>query len=98
MATNAIKYGALSGPEGEVRIDWKLESDPADPVLRIDWTEHGGPHVTQPKRKGFGQVVIKQMIEQTLGAKATIDYPATGVRWSMRAPASKIVANIVDRV
>jgi two-component system CheB/CheR fusion protein len=91
LATNAVKYGALSVSAGEVHIDWRLESGSAGLVLRLDWTEQGGPRVNQPKRKGFGQVVLKQMIEQALAAEAKIDYPATGVRWSMRASASKLM-------
>ena len=92
LATNAVKYGALSGSAGEVRIDWSLESGPSGQLLRLDWTEQGGPEVAEPKRKGFGQVVIKDMIEHDLGAEATIDYAPTGVRWSMRAPLSRLVA------
>jgi PAS domain S-box-containing protein len=91
LTTNAMKYGALSNSEGVVRVDWRIEADPAAPVLRLDWTEHGGPEVAEPQRKGFGQVVIKHMIEQALSATTTIEYPATGVRWSMRAPAASVV-------
>jgi PAS domain S-box-containing protein len=91
LTTNAVKYGALSGQEGEVRVSWRIESDPAGPILRLDWTEQGGPRVAEPERKGFGQTVITQMVEQALSATTTIEYPPTGVRWSMAAPVSKLI-------
>ncbi len=97
LTTNAVKYGALSGPDGEVCIDWAIEPDPGGPTLRLNWMERGGPHVAQPKRNGFGQVVLKQMIEQAISATTTIEYAPTGVRWSMRAPASRVLNIMTDR-
>ncbi len=41
LATNAIKYGALSSPDGQVCIDWSLK----DEELVICWIENGGPKV-----------------------------------------------------
>jgi two-component sensor histidine kinase len=97
LTTNAVKYGALSSPDGEVFISWAIEPDPGGPVLRLNWMEHGGPHVAQPKRSGFGQVVLKQMVEQALSATTTIEYAPAGVKWSMRAPASRALNIMADR-
>ena len=74
MATNAAKYGALSAPKGTVRIAWVLEmaqgrkdaaedGEDANPRLRIQWSEAGGPEVVgMPERLGFGTRVIDQLI------------------------------------
>ena len=98
LTTNAVKYGALSAPYGEVRVFWRLEPDLAEPILRVEWTEQGGPPVAPPQRKGFGQVVIKQMVEQALSATATIEYPPAGLRWSLRAPAARVLGPGADRL
>ncbi len=54
LATNAAKYGALSRPEGRVRVSWRAEGDD----LHIDWAEEGGPPVVAPSRAGFGSRLI----------------------------------------
>src|SRR3982074_871595 len=50
LATNAAKYGSLSGPTGKIDISWQI--DVSDNLL-LHWTESGGPHVAEPMRKGF---------------------------------------------
>jgi two-component sensor histidine kinase len=50
LATNAAKYGALSGPEGTLSVRWSL----AGQQLTVDWAEHGGPAVAAPVTRGFG--------------------------------------------
>lgn len=54
LATNALKYGALSLPQGRVLIDWSLEAD----VARLVWREVGGPPVAEPAQKGFGSRLL----------------------------------------
>jgi two-component sensor histidine kinase len=64
LATNAVKYGALSVPNGEVNLKWSHE---ANGRLHLRWTETGGPVVQEPTRKGFGGRIIEQMIAQQKG-------------------------------
>jgi PAS domain S-box-containing protein len=52
LATNAVKHGALSVPEGRVSVRWALEA-PGGPLL-LDWQEIGGPPVREPEETGFG--------------------------------------------
>jgi two-component sensor histidine kinase len=58
LATNAVKYGALSCEEGSVMITWNVDSSP-DPTVHLDWQEQGGPEVVEPKRKGFGSKLVR---------------------------------------
>jgi PAS domain S-box-containing protein len=64
LATNAGKYGSLSGSEGQVDLQWVHTAD-RHVVLR--WIETGGPPVEPPTRTGFGSRVIVGMIEQIKG-------------------------------
>jgi PAS domain S-box-containing protein len=59
LATNAIKYGALSSPEGRVRITWGTTGDGGDSRLVFHWREQGGPPVVAPKRQGFGSTLLR---------------------------------------
>lgn len=52
LATNAIKYGALSRPEGRVRFHWEIKPENG-PILSIEWRESGGPPVVAPSRFGY---------------------------------------------
>jgi PAS domain S-box-containing protein len=75
LATNAAKYGALSGVEGQVTLDW---SHAADGLLTLHWTEKGGPPVKAPTRHGFGGRVIERMIGDLKG-KAHFDWRPQGI-------------------
>lgn len=58
LCINALKYGALSRPEGRVTIAWHC--DPADPaVTRLSWREEGGPAVVAPGRRGLGTRLLQ---------------------------------------
>jgi PAS domain S-box-containing protein len=91
LSTNAFKYGALSVPDGRLIISWEIEQ--AEPVmgLRLDWRELGGPLVRAPERNGFGQVVMKRMVEQSLKAAVEIVFAPEGLQWSLRAPAAVLL-------
>lgn len=75
LATNAIKYGALSNEVGQVDIT--CSSNGSDVV--IVWTERGGPPVTGPGPTGFGSKLITQGMSGQLGGDITIDWPIDGV-------------------
>jgi len=88
LATNAVKHGALSVPQGRLAISWEVDHAGSTGGLKLDWRERGGPLVTVPKRTGFGNVVMKLMIEQTLKGTVELDFAREGLQWSLRAPAS----------
>jgi PAS domain S-box-containing protein len=83
LATNAVKYGALSGEAGEVSITWT--HNPADGALRLKWTEQGGPPVRKPSRKGFGSRLIERGLRGELRGKATVTYAPDGLECVMEA-------------
>ncbi len=85
LATNATKYGSLSDDRGSVGIDWQLDEN----EFTISWIERGGPCVEPPKRKGFGNTVISIVAKASVEGKVELDYPATGLVWRLKSPASK---------
>ncbi|MBO9560989.1 MAG: GAF domain-containing protein [Caulobacter sp.] len=88
LATNALKYGALSAPEGTVRVVWTLETDEADegPSLRLTWTERGGPPVVTPTRHGFGARLLEKGLAGELSAQVSLAYDSLGLVCTMRLP------------
>lgn len=85
LATNAVKYGALSTSGGRVAVTWRL--DTAEEWLELEWREAGGPRVAQPKCRGFGSRLISSLAGE-LGAPAQITYAPEGVVCRIRTPAT----------
>jgi two-component sensor histidine kinase len=79
LATNAIKYGALSNATGKVSISWTVTpvSDGEDVVIL--WKETGGPPAIEPEKMGFGIRVIKSVPARERGGEVHIEYPADGL-------------------
>jgi two-component sensor histidine kinase len=86
LATNAMKYGALSNEAGTVVVNWVVA--PLDMLgeLVLTWTERDGPPVSQPTRKGFGTRLIQRNLAHDLGGEATIEYRPNGVVSVIRSP------------
>jgi len=78
LLTNALKYGALSVPEGHVEVRYEREV-PGGPV-RLVWHEKGGPPVTPPEQTGFGSRMITSVLRADLAARVTFDYAPDGLR------------------
>ena len=73
LATNAVKYGALSNGGGRVSIAWERQS-PAN-RMKLVWQESGGPEVCPPKQKGFGSHLIERAFNGQLGGSEIIFNP-----------------------
>jgi PAS domain S-box-containing protein len=82
LATNAVKYGALSTPAGRVRIGWSVG---ADQVFRLEWIETGGPVVTPSDRRGFGSRLILQVLPDQLQGAAELEYRPAGIAFRLTA-------------
>ena len=82
LATNAIKYGALSRPGGYVELRW---GTPADGALTLEWEEKDGPPVAPPQRQGMGSRILSM---HSPAASFAVEYPVAGVRCAMRLKAA----------
>jgi two-component sensor histidine kinase len=79
LATNALKYGALSVPEGTVRLHWSALQRDGGEFVEFLWTEVGGPPPAQPTKEGFGQRLIRSVAPREEGGEVQIDYPPQGL-------------------
>jgi two-component system CheB/CheR fusion protein len=86
LTTNAVKYGALSVPDGIVHASWTVEPGPDGQWLTLDWIESNGPPVTPPGQHGFGMTLIERGLTQDMGAEVRIEFDPRGVRATLRAP------------
>lgn len=83
LATNAAKYGALSAPQGHVRIGWEIENGNK---LRLRWLESGGPRVQPPATVGYGTKLIGSTVTYSLRGTLEQDYAADGFKADIVIP------------
>lgn len=87
LTTNAAKYGALSVPEGRVRVGWSLATAGAGTQrLRLTWQESGGPPVQAPTRTGFGTRLIAGGVGRELDGTVDIAFDPSGLRCDLDVP------------
>jgi PAS domain S-box-containing protein len=82
LATNAVKYGALSADNGRVRASWELNPT----SLTFHWFESGGPPTKAPLSPGFGIRVIDASIQRQLEGEARFDWCPDGLHCSLTVP------------
>lgn len=93
LATNAVKYGALSNERGSLTIAWAVEPSPEGDRLILRWRENDGPPVMPPARKGFGSQVLERGLAHELEARVELDYRPQGVVCTIDIPAPSDAGN-----
>jgi PAS domain S-box-containing protein len=87
LATNAVKFGALSTDIGRVEVRWRRTEAGG---LDLHWVETGGPPVATPTRRGFGAILLEKVTGRELGGEAKIEHRREGVRVALTAGPSAI--------
>ncbi|MET0252149.1 MAG: GAF domain-containing protein [Novosphingobium sp.] len=88
LATNAMKHGALSVPEGKVTLAWSVDGARDDAVFHLAWRESGGPVVRPPESKSFGSRLISMGLAGSGGAE--LHYHPAGLEAAFVAPLIRI--------
>lgn len=98
LATNCVKYGAWSSPAGTLTVRWTLDRNgAAETSLRLSWCERGGPAVTPPTRKGFGHIVVEDMVAQKLDGQVEMAFDPQGLGWTLTIPEASYRADAIRR-
>jgi PAS domain S-box-containing protein len=85
LATNAMKYGALSNDSGRIFLEWRREDGPP-PQLKLRWREENGPPVAPPRRRGFGSLLLDRTLAQDLDASVRTLFNPEGLVCEIDAP------------
>lgn len=86
LATNALKYGALSVPNGRVSISWAADDRVSKPQFVFEWSETGGPPVVEPGRAGFGSRLISRALEDDFRGNVKISFRSGGLTCTLTTP------------
>jgi PAS domain S-box-containing protein len=96
LASNAMKHGSLSRPQGRLELTWSVAPTRLGMTLTFDWVERRGPPTRRPRRTGFGSRLIGLVIERQMNGEVQMTYgkdgfavrlivPLTHERWPSQA-------------
>jgi len=94
LATNAVKYGALSSIAGRLRLSWVMT--PTE--LVVHWEETGGPRASKPVRIGFGTRIIVASVEGQLGGRARFTWHERGLHCELVIPRGEKIESSIRSV
>jgi len=88
LATNAVKYGSLSGSGGTILLKWRVscENDSSENgrrILEFVWEERGGPPVRKPAKQSFGSALIENAIPE---ATVVREFHRNGLICTIKVP------------
>jgi two-component sensor histidine kinase len=86
LATNSLKYGALSVETGLLDVSGQT----SDGFVHMIWTERGGPPASRPTNEGYGSKLLLRSIAGQLGGSIATDWSADGVIVTMTMRADKL--------
>ena len=86
LATNALKYGALTKAGGRVSITWSVEDHPDASGFTFIWQELGGPPASEPASAGFGSRLISRVLGDDFGGSVRVSYGSAGLVCRLTAP------------
>jgi two-component system, chemotaxis family, CheB/CheR fusion protein len=94
LASNAVKYGALSTPAGRLAVSWKVGDGPSG-MLRFLWLETGGPPIKSPPvQQGFGTTLIERTLTYELDATVTQEFLSSGMRCTIELPLTADIGEV----
>ena len=93
LATNALKYGALTAAGGQVSIAWTSDDQDGEPTFVFTWREVGGPAASKPTAVGFGSRLISRVLQDDFGGSVDVSYESAGLVCRLTAPLKNLATS-----
>lgn len=90
LSTNAVKYGALKGNVGQIKVSWEVSTDAEAPSLQVLWSESGVPDLSAPKEAGFGTALTGRLLQAATDGEVEVDFAPGGLQWRFCAPLGRL--------
>jgi two-component system, chemotaxis family, CheB/CheR fusion protein len=84
LTMNALKFGALSSPDGRLKVEWEMSLEAGGPVLAFRWEESGPCRLSTPGPRGVGMEVLERSLPYQTGAVTAVDFRPEGIRVAIR--------------
>jgi two-component sensor histidine kinase len=89
LATNSVKYGALSSPEGSLDISSRTDGD----LIQLIWAETGGPAIVErPEMTGFGSQLVARSVSSQMRGELTYDWLESGLVVTISMRQDRLIA------
>lgn len=82
IATNAVRFGALSVDDGEMIIQWQQNPQ----RVAVTFAERGGPPPSGQRKPGFGLTMIDAIVRRQLGGEVDLDWTPQGLSARIHIP------------
>ena len=79
LASNALRHGSLSVPEGQVDVSWQIDDTAIPRIVDLTWREFKGPLVRPPTELGFGAKLVERSLKRGLGANVDVAWEPGGI-------------------
>ena len=89
LATNAVKYGALSNRNGRIAFTWGINPSDDNEMI-FQWIEKGGPIISPPDQTGFGTALLDGYVAAAVNGRVMLDYSSSGLKWRLTALRSAV--------
>jgi two-component sensor histidine kinase len=86
LSVNAVRHGSLSAQTGGVLVAWEVIAQHGRRKLRLTWSEHDGPPVQPPAHRGFGLVLLQEVLPKQCAAKVEVAFKAGGLQVAIETP------------
>ena len=101
LATNALKYGALSRPDRRLSVSWTVQrTADEEQRLKVEWRESAVAIKREPDAKptrvGYGRELIEQALPYQLKAETTYLITPDGVHCTIALPLSTAQEGVLD--
>jgi two-component sensor histidine kinase len=93
LATNALKYGALTAADGKVSITWTSGDQEGEPKFVFVWREIDGPAISEPRGAGFGSRLISRVLQDDFRGTVEVSYGSTGLVCRLTAPLENLATS-----
>jgi PAS domain S-box-containing protein len=90
LASNALRHGSLSVPEGKVDVSWVIDETVNPRIVDLTWRESNGPLVHPPTELGFGAKLVERSLKRGLGANVNVGWEPGGVTVRMQLPVPEV--------
>ena len=91
LTTNALKYGALSRPDGTIVV--RFEKSTASPsAYRFSWKETSSADVREPRGRSFGLLMLGDVVPTSVSGSAQLRFEPSGLGYELDIPKAQLVA------
>ena len=90
LTTNALKYGALSRPDGKISVRFEKTAH-SSAMYRFSWEETSGGDMREPRVRSFGLIMLGEVVPTSVSGSAQLRFEPAGLKYELEIPKAQLV-------